>query len=123
LRTYEPVAEELAAAKAKYADLAAQIPPIQDAGIARGRMIWDGALNVQGFSQESYEQLLDISSAFLETVQATALASVQATAERKVAVGRKAATANAMLKLWLASYIVGITDGRPGRALPEFEEQ
>jgi len=123
LRTFEPVAEKLAARAGPYADLAEQIPPLQEAGIARGRMVWDGLLNVQGFSQEAYEQLLDISSAFLETVQATALASVQAAADGKVAVGRKAATANAMLKLWLDSYLVGITDGRSGRALPEFEEQ
>ncbi|MEX0664231.1 MAG: hypothetical protein WD598_05595 [Acidimicrobiia bacterium] len=123
LRTFEPIAVKLAGRKGRYADLADRIPSLQEAGIARGRMVWDGLLNVQGFSQEAYEQLLDISSAFLETVQATALASVQAAADGKVAVGRKAATANALLKLWLDSYIVGITDGRPGRALPEFEEQ
>lgn len=126
LNTFEPVAKKLSASffeKNKYSALAEQIPPLQEEGIARGRMVWDGLLNVQGFSQEAYEQLLDISSAFLETVQATALASVQAAVEAKVVVGRKAATANALLKLWLDSYIVGITDGRPGRELPEFEEQ
>jgi hypothetical protein len=122
LRTFQPVAQKLAERKGAYADLAKRIAPLQEAGIARGRGVWDGLLNVQGFSQEAYEQLLDISSAFLETVQATVLASVQGAAESNAKVGRKAATANAMLKLWLDSYIVGITDGRPGRALPEFEE-
>jgi len=103
-----------------YGNLAEAIPPLQSAGIERGRMVWDGLLNVQGFSQEAYEHLLDISSAFLETVQATALGTVQAAAERNVGMGRKAATSNALLKLWLASYLVGISDGRPGRTLPEF---
>ncbi|MFO7591958.1 MAG: hypothetical protein R6X23_13880 [Acidimicrobiia bacterium] len=63
-------------------DLATQIPPLQEAAIARGRMVWDGLLDVQGFSQEAYEQLLDISSAFLETVQATALAAVEPSSRR-----------------------------------------
>lgn len=120
LRTFSPVAAKLGDGTGAYADLAKEIPPLQAAGIERGRGVWDGLLNVQGFSQEAYEQLLDISSAFLETVQATALATVQASAERTVKVGQKAATSNALLKLWLASYLVGITDGRPGRTLPEF---
>ncbi|MSO79013.1 MAG: hypothetical protein EXQ79_05350 [Acidimicrobiia bacterium] len=122
LRTFNPVSQKLAAGDGKYADLGEQILPLQAAGIERGRGVWDGLLNVQGFSQEAYEQLLDISSAFLETVQATVLGSAQAAAERKVAVGRKSATANAMLKVWLHSYLIGITDGRDGRTLPEFEE-
>jgi hypothetical protein len=82
--------------------------------------VWDSFLNVQGFSQPAYEQLLDISSAFLETVQATALASVQAVAESDVPLGRQAATANACMGTWLASYTVGLIDGRPDRALPAF---
>lgn len=122
LRTFQPVAQSLAERKSAYAELADQIAPLQAAGVERGRGVWDGLLNVQGFSQEAYEQLLDISSAFLETVQATVLASVQGAAEGKADVGRKGATANAMLKLWLASYLIGITDGRPGRTLPEFDE-
>jgi hypothetical protein len=115
------VSRSLAAGKAGYAELSTKIPPVQAAGIERGRQVWDGALNVQGFSQAAYEQLLDISSAFLETVQATALATVRAVADEKVAVGRQAATANALMGVWLASYIVGITDGREGRTLPQFE--
>jgi hypothetical protein len=121
LPRFDPISRKLAAGKGAYADLATQIPPLQEAAITRGRGVWDGALNVQGFSQEAYEQLLDISSAFLETVQATVLATVKSTAERVVPVGRQAATANACMGVWLSSYIVGITDGRPDRALPEFE--
>ena len=105
-----------------YRELAERIAPVQDAGVARGRTVWDGMLNVAGFSQEAYEQLLDISSAFLETVQATVLAAVRAVAERDELAGRRAAVADACMGVWLTSYLVGITDGRPGRALPTFSD-
>jgi autotransporter adhesin len=121
LRRFDPISQKLASGKGAYADLAKKIPPLQEAAITRGRGVWDGALNVQGFSQEAYEQLLDISSAFLETVQATVLATVKSTAQGSVPVGRQAATANACMGIWLSSYLVGITDGRPDRKLPEFE--
>ncbi|MCJ7671603.1 MAG: hypothetical protein MUP67_06095, partial [Acidimicrobiia bacterium] len=121
LRRFDPISQKLASGKGAYADLATKVPPLQEAAITRGRGVWDGALNVQGFSQEAYEQLLDISSAFLETVQATVLATVKSTAQGSVPVGRQAATANACMGIWLSSYLVGITDGRPGRSLPEFE--
>lgn len=121
LRRFDPVSRRLAKGAGAYGDLAAQIPPLQEAAVARGRMVWDGLLDVQGFSQEAYEQLLDISSAFLETVQATVLAAVEAEAEQDVTVGRQATTANACMGVWLSSYITGLTDGREGRALPEFE--
>ncbi len=119
LRTFDPIAAKLKDGSGAYGDLAAKIAPIQEPGIARGRMVWDGQLDVQGFEQEAYEQLLDISSAFLETVQATALATVQAVAEHQELVGRQAATANAMMAVWLRSYIVGLTDGR-AIGLPTF---
>jgi hypothetical protein len=119
LRTFDPVARKLQARSGTYGALADKIAPVQAPGIARGRMVWDGQLDVQGFEQDAYEQLLDISSAFLETVQATALATVQAVAEHDEHVGRQAATANAMMAVWLRSYIVGLTDGR-AIALPTF---
>ena len=119
LRTFDPIAEKLRQGDDVYGDLAARIVPIQEPGITRGRMVWDGQLDVQGFEQDAYEQLLDISSAFLETVQATALATVQAVAEHAELVGRQAATANTMMAVWLRSYIVGLTDGRP-ISLPAF---
>jgi hypothetical protein len=80
-------------------------------------------LNVAGFSQEDYEQLLDISCAFLETVQATVLATVLAVAEGDDLAGRRGAVANACMGVWLTSYLVGITDGRPGRTLPQFSKE
>jgi hypothetical protein len=120
LQRFDPVSEALAAGGSGYEELSTQIPPLQCAGIARGRQVWDGALNVQGFSQEAYGQLVDISSAFLETVQATALAAVCAVGDEQVVTGRQAATANALLGVWLTSYLTGMTDGRPDRALPVF---
>ncbi len=113
LSTFEPAATKLRGGEGVYAALAERIAPVQEPGIARGRMVWDGQLDVQGFEQGPYEQLLDISSAFLETVQATALATVVAVAEQDAAIGRRAAVANAMMSVWLRSYIVGLTDGRP----------
>lgn len=120
VKTYDPVSKKLASGKGAYAGLKSEIVPVQQSAIERGRRVWDGALNVQGFSQEAYTQLLDISSAFLETVQATALSTVEAVAQADVAVGRRAATANACMSTWLASYTVGLIDGRPDRALPTF---
>ena len=121
LTTFADVSVALARGDGAYADLAARIVPLQDAGIARGRTVWDGMLNVAGFSQEAYEQLLDISCAFLETVQATVLATVRAVVDRDALAGQRAAVANACMGVWLTSYLVGITDGRPGRTLPQFK--
>jgi hypothetical protein len=121
LSTFEPVAQQLRDRAEPYAELADRIAVVQEPGIARGRMVWDGQLDVQGFEQAAYEQLLDISSAFLETVQVTALATVQAVAEDDASIGRQAAVANAMMSVWLRSYIVGLTDGRPV-GLPTFTQ-
>ena len=123
LGTFADVSDALARGDGPYADLATRIAPLQDAGIARGRTVWDGMLNVSGFAQEAYEQLLDISCAFLETVQATVLATVRAVAVGDTLAARRAAVANACMGVWLTSYLVGITDGRPGRALPQFTKE
>jgi hypothetical protein len=122
LATFEPVADALRSGDGRYGELAAAVAPAQTEGIARGRMVWDGQLDVQGFGQDAYEQLLDISSAFLETVQATVLATVRAVAERDERVARQAATANAVMGIWLRSYIVGLTDGR-AIGLPTFADE
>lgn len=120
LAQFADTSARLARGEGAYGELAARVAPVQDAGVARGRTVWDGMLNVAGFSQEAYEQLLEISSAFLETVQATVLASARAVAEGDELAGRRAAVADACMGVWLTSYLVGITDGRPGRTLPEF---
>ncbi|MFM8304990.1 MAG: hypothetical protein ACKOA9_11965 [Actinomycetota bacterium] len=117
---FDPVSRRLARGRGEYGTLRDQIVPVQTRAIARGRQVWDTFLNVQGFAQPVYEQLLDISGAFLETVQATALSTVLAVAESNADVGRQAATANACMGTWLASYTTGLTDGRPDRTLPTF---
>jgi hypothetical protein len=119
LHDFDGVAAKLRDRTGVYGDLADRIVPVQRPAIARGRTVWDGQLDVQGFSQDAYVQLLDISSAFLETVQVTALATVHAVAERDRPVARRAAAANAMMTVWLRSYLVGLTDGRDV-ALPSF---
>ena len=113
LRAFDDIAARLREGSGEYGALATELASAQALGIARGRTVWDGQLDVQGFEQDAYEQLLDISSAFLETVQATALATVHAVVERDAVVGARAAVANAMMTVWLRSYIVGLTDGRP----------
>lgn len=117
---FDPVSRRLAGGRGEYGTLRDQIVPVQAKAITRGRQVWDTFLNVQGFAQPAYEQLLDISSAFLETVQATALSTVEAVAESDAALGRQAATANACMGIWLASYTTGLIDGRPDRAIPTF---
>jgi hypothetical protein len=123
LTTFADVSSALARGDGAYGALAARVAPLQDAGVARGRTVWDGMLNVAGFAQDAYEQLLDISSAFLETVQATVLATARAVAEGDAPAGRRGAVANACMGVWLTSYLVGITDGRPGRSLPRFADE
>ena len=70
----------------------------------------------------SYELLLNVSSSFLEDVQATALATAQAVAEGDAAIGRRAALAEAAVGLWMASYGSGLMEGRSDGAGPRFVE-
>lgn len=121
LPRFRPIEAALAeASKPVYADLAARIDPIQQAGVARGRAVWSSGLSVQGFPPEEYELLLNVSSSYLEDVQATVLATVQAVAERDAEIGRRAAIANSAMGLWLASYGIGLMEGRKDRAAPRF---
>lgn len=102
------------------ADLVAELRPIQDAAIPRGTAVWSGGLSVQGFSQESYDQLLDTSSSFLETVQAAALAVVAAVDGDDADLARRAATADAAMVVWLDAYFAGLLDGGGEIELPTF---
>ena len=101
-------------------DLVDELRPIQDAAIPRGTAVWSGGLSVQGFSQESYDQLLDTSSSFLETVQATALSSVQAVDEQDAELARRAAAADAAMVVWLDAYFGGLTNGEGTIEIPTF---
>ncbi len=85
---------------------------VEDGAVARGRAVWSGGLSVQGFPQASYEQLLDVSSSYLETVHATTLACLIATVERDVELGARAALANACMNIWLSGYQTGLLEGR-----------
>ena len=122
LARFRPIETALAGrSKPVYADLASRIEPVQAAAVAKGRGVWSGGLSVQGFPAQEYELLLNVSSSFLEDVQATVLATVQAVAEGEAAIGRRAAIANSAMGLWLASYGMGLMEGRKNPAAPRFE--
>jgi hypothetical protein len=100
--------------------LVAELLPVQDAAIPRGVGVWSGGLSVQGFSQESYDQLLDVSSSFLETVQAAALINTRAVAEEDVDAARTGLVAEAVMIVWLEAYRAGLTNGDGVIELPAF---
>lgn len=102
------------------AELGAELRPVQDAAEPRGRGVWSGGLSVQGFSQESYDQLIDVSSSFLETVQATALTNVGATMDSDSDAARRGIIAEAAQIVWLDAYIAGLTNGEGEIELPSF---
>ncbi len=103
-----------------YAEMVAQILPVQEAAVPRGRAVWNGGLSVQGFPQREYDQLLDVSSSYLETVQAAALTMVDASVRGDAAAARRGAAANAGMIVWLGGYFAGLTNGEGDIELPEF---
>jgi hypothetical protein len=107
-------------ADAAAASLAARLAPVEEAAIPRGRFVWSSGLSVQGFPQASYDQLLDVSSSFLETVQVTAGAMVQAVLDADLEAARAGAVANAAMTVWLGAYMMGLLDGTEPIELPEF---
>lgn len=112
LEELQPVAADLAGGSTTaYEDLAGRILPLQQQAIPNGRFVWSGGLSVEGFTQEAYDQLLDVSSSYLEDVQATGLAGSKATAEGDVDMARRAAVANSCMDVWLAAYTAGLTEG------------
>jgi hypothetical protein len=100
--------------------LVAELLPVQADAIPRGVSVWSGGLSVQGFSQESYDQLLDVSSSFLETVQAAALINTRAVAEDDVAAAQTGLVAEAVMIVWLEAYRAGLTNGDGVIELPSF---
>ena len=85
---------------------------------ARGRSVWSTGLSVQGFPQEEYEQLLELSAYFLQGTQAAALAAIVATTSGDAALARRGAIVDALLAPWSVSYRMGLLDGRLDRHLP-----
>jgi hypothetical protein len=107
-------------ADAAAASLAARLAPVEEAAIPRGRFVWSSGLSVQGFPQASYDQLLDVSSSFLETVQVTAGAMVQGVLDGDLDAARAGAVANAAMTVWLGAYMMGLLDGTEPIELPAF---
>jgi hypothetical protein len=101
-------------------DLAAELLPIQEAAIPRGRSVWSSGLSVQGFSQESYDQLLDVSSSFLEVIQAAAIAAATSSTNGDEDLAATSALANAAIIVWLDAYTAGLINGEGDIELPTF---
>lgn len=120
LADLEQTASRLAGDDPGPARLAATLRPIQDAALPRGRAVWSSGLSVQGFDQEAYETLLEVSSSFLETVQATALTMVRALLDGDAGLGAVGARAEAALRVWLAAYMAGLLNGEGEVELPAF---
>jgi hypothetical protein len=118
--TLRPVEDALNGGDAAYAALAAELQPVQDAAVPRGRSVWSSGLSVQGFPQSAYDQLLEVSSSFLETVQASALTMVKATVQADEAAARVGARAVAAMTVWLDAYTAGLINGAGVIALPTF---
>jgi hypothetical protein len=121
LAELEPVARSLQAGDGAYGELADAIAPIQEEAVARGRGVWSSGLSVQGFDQGAYDQLLDVSSSFLETVQATALTMCAAAATGDADRAAVGARAHAAMTVWLAAYMAGLLDGEGEIELPTFD--
>lgn len=113
-------AERLNSDDPLYAPFAAAVRPIQEAAIARGRAVWSSGLSVQGFGQAAYIQLLEVSSSFLETVQAAALTMVRALTAGDARLAATGARADAALRVWLDAYMVGLMNGEGVSELPTF---
>lgn len=106
---------------AAWAEVADGVGALQDAAEVRGRGVWSAGLSVQGFSQESYETLLDVSAAFLEAIQATTLANIEAAAESDGPLARRGAAADAAFRVWVGAYTMGLLDPRDDSELPAYE--
>ncbi|MCH7875875.1 MAG: hypothetical protein IH965_11310, partial [Gemmatimonadetes bacterium] len=74
-----------------------------------------------GFDQIAYDQLLDVSSSFLETVQATALAAVIGATGDSQDRATAAAVGQAAQIVWLDGYFGGLLDGTEPFEVPSFE--
>ena len=120
LAKLEAVADALNGGDDAYSTLASMLRPVQDAAIPRGRSVWSTGLSVQGFGQRAYDQLLDVSSSFLETVQATALTMAEAHVTADADAARVGAAAAAAMDVWLPAYMAGLVNGAGPIELPRF---
>ena len=105
----------------RWRELAAWIGPLQQAETERGRSVWraqaPSLARLPGFGG-----LIEISASYLEYMQAAALLSVRALAERDGATARQAAVVSATALLGNQSYGLGLMDSTndddPDNALP-----
>ena len=113
-----PVAEALATREGPYAALHEELEAIQSEGIERGKAVWSTGLSVQGFGAQAYDQLLDVSSSFLETVEGTALTMVKAAVEHDAPLALAGTQATKAMIVWLASYMCGLLNGEGEIEIP-----
>lgn len=110
--------DRFAAAVSGDPESAEQLTALQSTADARGRAVWSSGLSVQGFPQDSYEQLLELSAYFLQGTQACATGTILAGIDADADLGRRAALLTAVLAPWSVSYRMGLLDGRTDRSLP-----
>lgn len=106
---------------AAFAADAAALKAFQDTEEVRGRRVWTFFLGgVIKKDQAVREALWDVDNAFLEVIHAGALTNMKAQTDADLALGRRYAVSEAVLKGWLASYQLGLSAPEP-RVLPRFD--
>ncbi len=103
----------LAGTAEPYASIGADVLKKQNASEKMGRQVWGSFLKYDGMTQDFYVDLLDISAAFLEVVQAAGLYSAKAIAEGDVESGKKGAYLQSGLIMWLNAYMGSFTSSPP----------
>ena len=69
----------------------------------------------------AYDQLLDVSSSFLETVHATGLTMIRSVIEENADQARRGSVADAAMTIWLSAYMVGLLNGKGDKVIPKFK--
>ena len=78
--------------------------------MTRGRQVWSTGLSVEGLPPDDYERLLALSRGFLQVMQAAALTTCDAIANRDPEAARRAALATAGTAPWTAAHAAGLVD-------------
>jgi len=114
------VSDALGSESAPYDEIGEKVRKSQDGAESMGRQVWGSFLDYSGMPQDFYEDLLDVSAAFLEVVQAAGLLSAKAVAEEDTEAGRQAAYLQSGIIIWLSAYMGSFTSSPPPDApLPE----
>ena len=69
----------------------------------------------------AYDQLLDVSSSFLETVHATGLTMIESVIEENADQARRGSVADAAMTIWLSAYMEGLLNGKGDKVIPKFK--